>query len=114
MSNSETGKLLKFMDLQTGTGAKGNWKKQPFVIETNAQYPKKICFEAWGDKADEILKYAIGTGITVHYNLESREYNNKWYTEAKAWKIEGGIRGNESVSTAKNTNTDEDDSDLPF
>jgi hypothetical protein len=32
----------------------------------------------------------------VFFDLESREYNGKWYTDAKAWKIEGASSGSGS------------------
>lgn len=47
---SITGKVIKILPQQTGQGAKGSWFKQEFVIETNDQYPKKVCFSAWGDR----------------------------------------------------------------
>ena len=47
-----TGKLVKLVDAQTGTSARGEWKKQQFIIETEDQYPKKICIQNWNDKVD--------------------------------------------------------------
>lgn len=83
------GKVIQLLPLQTGQGKNGEWRKQDFVIETDAQYPKKICLSAWGDKIDE-QALQVGNEITVFFDLESREYNGKWYTDAKAWKIESG------------------------
>ncbi len=83
-----TGKLIKVLAPQTGTGKNGNWVKQEFIIETMEQYPKKVCLSAWGDKAEEIKRYGMGDTLRVSVNLESREYNERWYTEARAWRIE--------------------------
>jgi hypothetical protein len=81
------GKVIQLLPLQTGTGKKGQWKKQEFIIETQAQFPKKICLSAWGDKVDQ-FRLAVGDMVTVAVDLESREYNGRWYTEARAWKLE--------------------------
>jgi hypothetical protein len=81
------GRVIQLLPLQTGTGKKGQWKKQEFIIETQSQYPKKVCLSAWGDKVDQ-FKLAVGDSVNVSVDLESREYNGRWYTEARAWKLE--------------------------
>ncbi|NPA68576.1 MAG: DUF3127 domain-containing protein [Chlorobi bacterium] len=84
-----TGKLIKKLPEQTGEGKFGKWIKQEFVIETQDQYPKKVCFSTWGDKTDILKKFSEGDIITVSFNPESREYNERWYTDLRAWKITG-------------------------
>lgn len=81
-----TGKIIKILPLQSGAGKNGTWKKQEFILETSAQIPRKICFSLWGDKIDQ-FKLAEGEDTEVSFDLESREFNSRWYTEAKAWKI---------------------------
>lgn len=85
-----TGKLIQKLTMQSGTSARtGNtWQKQEFVIETGDQFPKKICANLWGDKADQLNQFNIGDMVKVSFDLESREFNGKWYTDVKAWKIE--------------------------
>lgn len=83
-----TGKLSEILPEQSGAGKNGTWKKISFVLETQDQYPKKACFDAWSDKADQIKAIAIGSMLTVSFDIESREFNGKWYTNLKAWKIE--------------------------
>ncbi|MCK9561300.1 MAG: DUF3127 domain-containing protein [Bacteroidales bacterium] len=90
------GKLTQILPLQTGEGKNGTWKKQEFIIETSGQYPKKICISMWGDKINNAL-LQVGNELTAHIDIESREYNGRWYTEVKAWKIEGKTN-NESAS----------------
>ncbi len=80
-------KLVEVLPLQTGEGKNGTWKKQNIVIETDSQYPKKICVTIWGDKIDE-NQLKVGNELKVFFDLESREYNGRWYTDVKAWKIE--------------------------
>lgn len=81
-----TGKIIQLLQMQSGQGKNGTWKKQEFVIETSAPVPRKICFSLWGDKIDQ-FRLAEGEDAEVSFDLESREYNGRWYTEARAWKI---------------------------
>ncbi|MGI6319998.1 MAG: DUF3127 domain-containing protein [Bacteroidales bacterium] len=124
-----TGKLVQILDLQSGTSRNGNWQKQEFVIETEGQYPKKVCMNLWGEKADEIKKYSIGQSIKASINIESREYNGRWYTDVRAWKVEDANQAaiSSEMPTAQLTETpvdpeffnslvneNKDDDDLPF
>ncbi len=70
-----------------GTSAKGTWVKQEVVIEQQSEFNKKLCISFWGDKTKEIERIAIGTKVSIGVNLESREYNGRWYTEVRAWRI---------------------------
>jgi hypothetical protein len=83
------GKLVQVQPEVTGTGKNGNWVKQDFIIETvNEQFPKKVCFTVWGDKTQILKSLKPGMQLNVSFNLESREYNGKWYSDIKAWKID--------------------------
>ena len=82
-----TAKLHSLLPLQTGTGKNGTWKKQDIIVETEGTYPKKICISIWGDKIDE-SKLVVGNNLKIDFDVESREYNGRWYTDCKAWKIE--------------------------
>ena len=76
------------MPLQEGISKAGNaWKKQEYVLEAEEQYPRKVCFNLFGDKVDQ-YPAAIGDDVTVSFDLESREFNGRWYTDVRAWKIE--------------------------
>jgi hypothetical protein len=81
-----SGRIIKLLPLQTGEGKNGTWKKQEFIIEVPGQFPKKVCFSVWGDKIAQ-FPLKLDEEVTVSFDLESREYNNRWYTEAKAWKV---------------------------
>jgi len=79
-------KVITLLPIVTGQGKNGEWKKQEFVVEIPAeQYPKKVCLSLWGDK---IPCPQIGETVTIQFDVESREYNGRWFTECKAWKIE--------------------------
>jgi hypothetical protein len=82
-----TAKLLTLLPLQTGKGKNGDWKKQDFIVETGDTYPKKICVSVWGDKINPSV-LVVGNELKIDFDVESREYNGRWYTDVKAWRIE--------------------------
>ena len=118
MSLEIVGKVVKILPEQTGSGKFGTWVRQDFIIETEDQYPKKVCIAAWGDKADAVKNLSNGEKVTVSFNVESREYNERWYTDLKAWKIEKGenVTGGQDAPP-KFTEDDippPEEEDLPF
>lgn len=80
-------KLIQLLPLQSGNSKNGSWKKQDIILETEGQFPKLICVSIWGDKIDN-SQLQIGNNLKIDFDLESREYNGRWYTDVKAWKIE--------------------------
>ena len=84
-----TGKLVQKLPVQSGQSAKGAWSKQEFVLETQETYPRKVCASVWGvDKVNELASFSEGTLIKVSFNVESRQFNERWYTDIRAWRIE--------------------------
>ena len=94
------GKLTQKLPTESGEGRNGRWEKKQFVIETDDQYPKKICMVLWGDKVSMLEKVTEGDMLTVSINIESREFNSKWYTDVKAWRIEKGADEGSSPSAS--------------
>ncbi len=82
------GNLVKVLSEVTGQGKNGAWVKQDFVLETEDQYPKKACFTAWGDKAADLKTFSLGEKLRVTFSVESREYNERWYTDLRAFRID--------------------------
>ena len=83
------GKLFKILTEQRGENARGVWVKQEFVIETEDQFPRKVCFSMWGeDKCAGLKQLSLGDKVIVSFNAESREYNERWYTDLRCWKLE--------------------------
>jgi hypothetical protein len=80
-------KVIDILPEQKGSGRNGEWRKQSFILETQEQYPKKVCADIWGDKIDT-FNIQKGEEITAKINIESREYNGKWYTDVKIWSVD--------------------------
>ncbi|UZJ37168.1 DUF3127 domain-containing protein [Prosthecochloris sp. SCSIO W1103] len=113
-----TGTIIEVLLPKTGEGKNGKWKKQEVILETDEQYPKKICFSFWGEKAENPL-FRNGTAVKISFDLESREFNGRWYTDAKGWRVEpaGGASPQPSDEESvyyDQTNSPEGSDDLPF
>jgi hypothetical protein len=118
-----TGKLVSLLPQQTGEGKNGQWVKQEFILETTGEYPRKVCISAWGDKARDVENLQPGDVLKLGINLESREYNSRWYTDVRAWKIDKVSESGNSSPAASPSDIPppsiedipgEDDNDLPF
>ena len=84
------GRIARKLNVQTGTSSRGAWYKQEFVIEyQEGNFPSQICMNVWGeDKVRDLEKYQVGDKVKISFNLSSREYNGRWYTDVRAWRIE--------------------------
>lgn len=81
------GIVFRILAPVSGTSARGAWKKQDIVFEIPGEFSRKICVTFFGDRADDVVSLKEGDRAEVAVNVESREYNGKWYTDIKAWKI---------------------------
>ena len=85
------GKIIQVLPAQEGVGRTGNpWKVQPYVLETLDQYPRKVHFEVFGEDRIKQNPCDIDQLVTVSFDIESREFNGRWYTSIRAWKIQQG------------------------
>ena len=94
-----SGKITQILPEAKGEGRNGPWKRQDFILETDDQYPKKVCISVWNDKVD-VGKLQPGDPVTVEVSVESREYNGRWYTDVKA---SGLIAGQKTASGPSST-----------
>jgi hypothetical protein len=116
------GKIIEILPEKSGQSANGEWRKQEYVLETDTSYPKKICFMAWGDKIGE-FNLQQGENVEVSVDLESREYNGRWYTDVKAWKVSKDGMGADNAYANREQDNNEienesklslDGDDIPF
>ena len=122
------GRIARKFAPQTGTSARGAWSKQEFIFEyQEGQFPTQVCMNVWGeDKVRELDKYQVGDKVKISFNLSSREYNGRWYTDVRAWRIEpaGAVQPAQQYAsaapatapmpTADDMSTPLSDDDLPF
>ena len=83
-----TGKIIVALPEMSGTSKAGNaWKKREYVLETQETYPRKIHFDFFGERADQ-FPLNVGDVIKLSFDIESREYNGRWFTSIRGWKSE--------------------------
>ena len=84
------GKVIAVLAPREGTSKTGNpWKVQEYVIETEEQYPKKMCFEIFGN--DRISQFAsmlvVGNTVKVSFDIDAHEYQGRWYNSVRAFDV---------------------------
>lgn len=82
------GKIIQKLAPAGGTSKAGNaWTKQEYVLETIENFPKKIFFDFFGERANQ-YPLEVGDTVNLSFDIESREYNGRWYTSIRGWKAE--------------------------
>lgn len=82
-----SGIVLSILPLQSGTSKAGNqWQKQDFILEKQGQYPRKVCVCLFGDNVEK-FPLKVGQSVTASVDIESREFNGRWYTDVRAWNV---------------------------
>ena len=88
-----TGKIIVALPEVGGQSQKGNaWKKREYVLETQETYPRKVFFNFFGDRVDQ-FPLQVGQMVKISFDIDSREYNGRWYVDIRAWKAEDATTG---------------------
>lgn len=87
------GKIIQVLPLQEGISSRtGNpWKLQSYILETQEQYARKVCFEVFGEDRIKNNPCNVDDVVTVSFDIESREVNGRWFTSVRAWRIQQGV-----------------------
>lgn len=84
-----TGKLIKILPETRGEGARGPWVKGGFVIETESDFPRQVAFICFGeDRLAMVNSLSLNTSVVVSFSPESREYNERWYTDLRCIRVQ--------------------------
>lgn len=110
------GEITKINSVSSGQSKAGNdWKKVEFVVETKEDYNNIYPLEVFGtgenvSKVDNFVEYnKVGDTVKALFNVSAREYNDKYYTNLSAWRVEN------QNNTNNETNVDNlVDDDMPF
>lgn len=81
------GQITAILPETRGVGQRGEWVSQDFVLKTDDNYPKNICFTILGADKIKEANIKIGDVVSIGVNLESREFKGRWYTSIKAWSV---------------------------
>ncbi len=82
------GVVYRIMPQQSGTSARGQWQKQEVIFEQPDEFSRKVCVTFFGDRVQDVATLQVGEKVNVSCNIESREYNGRWYTDVRAWRIQ--------------------------
>ena len=116
------GKIIAVLPAKGGVSKSTGkeWKSQEFVIESHDKYPRKMCFEVFGD--DKIQQFDIRAGeeLKVSIDIDAKQWQDRWFNSIRAWKVERTgaaqpqpvqqVRTNVSPFPPEETNN----GDLPF
>lgn len=130
------GKIIQVLPLQGGVSKTSGkeWALQAYVLETLENYPKKVHFEVFGDDRIKANPCGVDDIVSVDFDIESREFNGRWYTSIRAWRIvkqdatQAAPQEAEQVSNGQESGTDllaneksaddlfadQNETDLPF
>ena len=81
------GVVYKIMPPVKGTSARGEWQRQEVIFDLPSEFSRKVCV-IFFNKESEVARLREGATYTVSFNLESREYNGRWYTDVRAWRVQ--------------------------
>lgn len=120
-----TGKVKQVLTEQSGTGKNGQWARKDFIVETQEQFPRKVCFSAWNDKIGMLKSMKEEDLVKVSFNIESREFNGRWYTDLRIWKVEAAGQSSpaqayppvappDDLQPLSGSDLGEETNDLPF
>ena len=84
------GRLVQKLAPTTGRSARGDWSKQEFVVEyQDGNFPTTVVMNVWGaDKVAELARFQQGDMLRISFRPSSREFNGRWYTDLRAWRIQ--------------------------
>jgi hypothetical protein len=106
------GKIKKIDPIVHGTSSAGKeFKKLTFVVDNGEKYNNLAVFTVFNNLVDNVSAHRVGDEVEVSFNINSREYNTKWYTELSAYEVKGkaAVR-----AAAPQPQPIGDDTELPF
>lgn len=92
------GKVVQILAPTSGTSARGPWQRQDVLFEMVQEFSRKLCVTFF-NKPDDVAKLKVGESYMVSVNVESREYNGKWYTDVRAWRLQSKQQAPQAAPT---------------
>lgn len=84
-----SGKVIAVLEPKGGVSKTGNaWKVQEYVLETHDQYPRRMCFDVFGEDKINQFNIQVGEELTVSFDIDAREWQGRWFNSIRAWKVE--------------------------
>ena len=85
------GRLVQKFPPTSGRSARGDWSKQEFLVEyQDGNFPTTVVMNVWGaDKVADLQRFQQGDMLRISFRPSSREFNGRWYTDLRAWRVQG-------------------------
>ena len=108
-----TGSIKEIFEVKTFAN---DFKKQEFLLTTlSEKYPQNIIFGCLKDKIEILESFKVGDIVKVYFDISGREWNDKYFVNLNAWKIEESENSNKESSISDNEISDSElEDDLPF
>ena len=89
-----TGRIIAVLPERSGVSQRSGseWKVATYVLETQEQYPKKMCFEVFGVERIQQFNIQVGEMMTVSFDIDAHEYNGRWFNSIRAFRVSRDIQ----------------------
>lgn len=81
------GKVCAVLDEQRFKGSRGDVVKNYFVVETGGKYHQKLKFEVFGEDLWSKMRIAVGSSVSVSFDIKGSEWNGKYFVNLSAWMV---------------------------
>ena len=81
------GKIIAVLPIRSGKTARGEWKSQQYVLETEEKYPKQLLFDIFGENKINEFSIQEGDEVTVSFDPHAEQRNGLWYANNRAWDV---------------------------
>ena len=77
------------------------WKTAEFLVEIPGQYPRHIKFDVRDGQSGRIAHFEslVGKTVTVSFDIDAHEYQNRWFNELNAWGVMEYVPGRQIPQT---------------
>ena len=88
-----TGKIVAILEARRGVSSRtgNNWMVQEYVLEVTGVYVTKCLFSVFGEDRIKLFNIHEGDNLTIHFDIDAREFNGRWYNDVRAYNV---VRGN--------------------
>lgn len=83
------GTVYRIMPVTKGTSARGDWQRQDVIFDYSdgGNFTRKMCVTFF-NRPDDVAKLREGSRYQVSVNIDAREYNGRWFTDIRAWRLQ--------------------------
>ncbi len=82
------GKIIAVVEPKSGTTARGAWKMQQFVAESEGQFPHRLLFEVFGDEKLQKFNIRVDDEVIIQFEPNARENKGIWFASNCAYDVQ--------------------------